>query len=82
MSDLPKFTYHRNLVAAESIVPSDETCECCSKARGYLYCTTPYRERRVLVVYTDLIRTETFGPLWICSDSFTEQRGVARGRRS
>ena len=47
MSDLPKFTYHPNPIATESIIPSDETCECCGKARGYVYCTTPYGEQEI-----------------------------------
>lgn len=47
MSDLPKFTYHPNPIATESIIPSDEACECCGEARGYVYCTTPYLEKEI-----------------------------------
>jgi len=47
VSDLPKFIYHPNPVATESIISSDETCECCGKARGYVYCTTPYGEQEI-----------------------------------
>ena len=47
MSDLPKFAYHPNPIATESVISSDETCECCGTARGYVYCTTPYGEKEI-----------------------------------
>jgi len=36
-SDLPKFPYHRDPVASESVRKSDATCDCCRKARGIMY---------------------------------------------
>ena len=34
---LPDFRYHPDPLATGSIVPSDSSCECCGRARGYLY---------------------------------------------
>jgi uncharacterized protein CbrC (UPF0167 family) len=34
---LPTFKYHPDPLATGSIVESDETCDCCEKATGYLY---------------------------------------------
>lgn len=47
MSDLPKFIYHPDPIATQSIIPSDETCECCGESRGFVYCTTPYGEKEI-----------------------------------
>lgn len=47
MSDFPRFTYHPDPIATGSIIPSDEACECCRTARGYVYCTSPYGEDEI-----------------------------------
>jgi len=35
--DLPKFKFHPNPLATGAIAESNEVCECCEKARGYIY---------------------------------------------
>lgn len=45
--DLPKFKYHPNPLATGSIQPSEVTCECCGKARGYIYSSVLYAEEEV-----------------------------------
>ena len=47
MSSLPRFKYHPNPLKTESIIPSNETCEVCAHARGYVYCTVPYGENEI-----------------------------------
>ena len=47
MTNLPEFKYHPDPLATGSIVPSEETCECCGEARGFVYCTPPYGERDI-----------------------------------
>lgn len=47
MSDFPLFTYHPDPIATGSIIPSEDLCECCGRARGYVYCTTPYGEKEI-----------------------------------
>lgn len=61
MSDLPRFTYHPNPIATESIIPSDETCECCGNARRYVYCTTPYGSKEIEFVCPWCIADGTAG---------------------
>ncbi len=34
---LPSFPYHRDPIASGSVRESDTACECCGKARGFLY---------------------------------------------
>lgn len=34
---LPEFAYHPDPVATESVKPSDATCVCCERRRGYIY---------------------------------------------
>ena len=41
---LPTFKYHPDPLATGSIVPSDETCNCCVEARGYVYDGPTYGE--------------------------------------
>jgi uncharacterized protein CbrC (UPF0167 family) len=35
--DLPKFPYHRDPVASESLRTTDATCDCCGDAKGVMY---------------------------------------------
>ena len=46
-NDLPEFRYHPDPIATGSIVPSEETCECCGKERGYVCCATPSGEKDI-----------------------------------
>jgi len=39
---LPDFKYHPDPVATGSIEPSDATCACCGRARGYAYTASIY----------------------------------------
>jgi uncharacterized protein len=41
---LPIFKYHPDPVASGSVVQSDTSCDCCGKARGYIYTTPIYAE--------------------------------------
>ena len=45
--DLPSFRYHPDPVATGSVVPSDATCECCGRARGFVYNGPTYGPRTV-----------------------------------
>ena len=45
--ELPKFEYHPNPIATGAVKSSDEICECCDKARGYVYNSTLYAEDEV-----------------------------------
>ena len=40
--DLPHFKYHPDPIKTGSVKESDEPCECCEKARGYVYAGSPY----------------------------------------
>jgi len=39
---LPKFTYHPDPLATGALTVSDATCECCGRARGYIYAGVVY----------------------------------------
>ncbi|MCF3998784.1 CbrC family protein, partial [Pseudomonas aeruginosa] len=39
---LPHFRYHPEPLASGSIETSAATCQCCGKARGYVYTGSPY----------------------------------------
>ncbi len=39
---LPVFTYHPHPLETGAIKASDATCECCSKARGFVYTASIY----------------------------------------
>ncbi|WP_208533113.1 CbrC family protein, partial [Pseudomonas aeruginosa] len=39
---LPHFRYHPEPLASSSIEASATTCQCCGKARGYVYTGSPY----------------------------------------
>jgi uncharacterized protein CbrC (UPF0167 family) len=45
--ELPKFKYHPDPVATGAIKPSEEVCECCNRARGYVYTSTIYAEDEI-----------------------------------
>ena len=45
--ELPKFKYHPDPLATEAIKVSDEECECCGKARGYIYNSNIYAEDEI-----------------------------------
>lgn len=45
--DLPRFRYHPNPIATGAVVPTEEVCECCGKARGYKYNSVVYAEKEV-----------------------------------
>ena len=42
---LPAFPYHPDPIATEAVKPSDVTCVCCGRARGYVYTGAPYGPR-------------------------------------
>ncbi|MFA0570844.1 CbrC family protein [Vibrio gallaecicus] len=44
---LPIFKYHPDPLATGSIEVSDEVCECCEKATGYIYSSTLYAQEEV-----------------------------------
>lgn len=44
---LPQFRYHPNPIATGSIVASEASCECCGEARGFVYSTIPYGEKKI-----------------------------------
>jgi uncharacterized protein len=46
-SKLPKFDYHPDPIATGSVIPSDEVCECCGEARGFVYVGPVYAEAEV-----------------------------------
>lgn len=46
-SDLPQFQYHPSPFSSGAVVESDEKCECCGLARGYLYDGPVYCVTRV-----------------------------------
>ncbi|MEU8952751.1 CbrC family protein [Streptomyces sp. NPDC048518] len=46
-SVLPDFRYHPDPVASGSIRQSGETCECCHRARGWIYTATFYTVHEV-----------------------------------
>ncbi|MBV1774601.1 CbrC family protein [Burkholderiaceae bacterium DAT-1] len=48
--DLPKFKYHPNPIATGAIVSTNESCECCGKARGYKYSSVLYATEEVEVI--------------------------------
>ena len=41
---LPTFKYHPDPIASGSVEPSDAKCQCCKKARGYIYTGPVYAE--------------------------------------
>lgn len=45
--ELPKFKYHPNPLATGAIAESSEVCECCEKARGYMYKASFYTAEEV-----------------------------------
>lgn len=45
--ELPKFKYHPNPLATGAISESTEVCECCEKARGYIYTASFYSAEEV-----------------------------------
>ena len=42
--ELPKFKYHHNPIKTGAIEKSDKVCQCCNKARGYIYTSSMYAE--------------------------------------
>ena len=48
--DLPQFKYHPDPLKTGSIVPSDERCEVCEQARGFLYEGGIYTEEEIEAV--------------------------------
>jgi uncharacterized protein CbrC (UPF0167 family) len=72
---LPVFKYHPDPVATRSVAPSDAECECCGRARGWIY-TGP--------VYSNEELTEALCP-WCIDDgaahrkfdaTFTDEDGI------
>jgi uncharacterized protein CbrC (UPF0167 family) len=45
--ELPKFKYHPNPLATGAFEESQDTCECCGKATGYIYSSILYAEEEV-----------------------------------
>lgn len=44
---LPIFKYHPNPISTGAIVQSDEECECCQQASGYIYTASFYTKEEV-----------------------------------
>ena len=44
---LPTFRYHPEPLTSGSIVSSDLTCQCCGRARGYIYTGPVYAEEEL-----------------------------------
>lgn len=47
MEDLPQFRYHPDALATGEIEPSDATCQCCGRQRGYIYTGPAFSEQDV-----------------------------------
>lgn len=45
--ELPKFKYHPNPLATGAIAESNQVCECCQEARGYIYKASFYSTEEV-----------------------------------
>ncbi|ANS87779.1 UPF0167 protein [Vibrio scophthalmi] len=45
--ELPKFKYHPDPIATGVFEKSDDICECCSKAKGYIYTSSFYTAQYV-----------------------------------
>ena len=45
--DLPSFRYHPDPLATGSVKASRVTCECCFKARGFIYCGPVYADEEL-----------------------------------
>ena len=45
--ELPKFKYHPNPLATGAIAESNEVCECCEEAPGYIYKASFYSTEEV-----------------------------------
>lgn len=45
--ELPTFTYHPDPLSTGAIEPSNAVCECCGKARGYVYTSMIYAEEDI-----------------------------------
>ena len=41
---IPEFRYHPDPIGSGSVVPSEASCACCGKARGYIYAGPVYAE--------------------------------------
>lgn len=81
MNNLPLFAYHPNPIATGSVISSEESCECCGKARGCVYWTTPYGKEEVEFVCPWCIADGTASAkLGVSfSDSWTlPQAGIAK----
>lgn len=46
-TELPSFRYHVDPLASGSVEPSDATCDCCGRARGFVYVGPVYCEESV-----------------------------------
>ncbi|MCL2423495.1 MAG: CbrC family protein [Micrococcales bacterium] len=44
---LPEFKYHPDPLATDTVVESDDECECCERARGYIYTGPVYCEEEL-----------------------------------
>jgi len=44
---LPEFKYHPDPLATGAVVESDDECECCERARGYIYIGPVYSEEEL-----------------------------------
>jgi uncharacterized protein CbrC (UPF0167 family) len=45
--DLPEFKYHRHPIQSGSVEESSKPCQCCGKARGYIYSGPVYSENEL-----------------------------------
>lgn len=46
--EFPRFKYHPDPLATESVVKSDATCACCGKKTGYIYVGPVYCEQNLV----------------------------------
>lgn len=60
---LPRFRFHPDPIATGAIKKSDKTCQCCGKARGYIYTASFYSRDNV----TDICP-------WCISDGSTAKK--------
>jgi uncharacterized protein len=75
MSDnLPVFTYHPDPIATGSVTASDAICDCCGKARGFIYTGTVYTEDEVEDVCPWCIADGTAHTKF--DASFTDESGI------
>jgi Uncharacterized protein conserved in bacteria len=78
--ELPKFKYHPDPIKTGAIKKSNEVCECCEQARGYVYTSSIYAEQEVEYIcpwcIADGTAAQKFNGIF-CDDYPLEEAGVS-----